>query len=67
MILIQNYNEQSTFYITSVTDARVSELKRFDDMPISLSEFGHWIAEPSAIRALEQYCEKHGHTFREVR
>lgn len=66
MILIQNYITQNTFYITSISDSTVSQLKRIDDLPISLSDSGHWIAEPSAIKALEQYCEKHGHTFTEM-
>jgi len=67
MVLIQHYNAQNTYYITSMANYHISGLRRDKGIPISrVGRQGHWIAEPSAIAALQQFADKCGHTFKEV-
>lgn len=66
MVLIQNYIAQNTFYITSLTNEQMIDLRATTATEMSRSDSGHWIAEPSAIRALSEHAKNHNHLFNEM-
>lgn len=66
MVLIQHAFAASEYFITTLTDVNIMDLRVTDAPAISRSEFGHWIAEPSAIRALSKHAKNHNHLFIEM-
>ncbi len=72
MIIIQNYMQNSQTFICSLNHEQIGEL--FFDEKIAASYPGdasktsmtHWIAEPSKIKEIIEFCEKHGHFCDEV-
>ena len=72
MIIIANYINQSELYVTTLNHKEVGEWF-FDDKCSAVypglpdeSEKTHWIAEPSKIREISEFCEKHGHLFKKA-
>lgn len=73
MIIIQNYMNQSELYVTTLNHEQIGDW--FFDEKCSASYPGipgkcdktHWIAEPSKIREIREFCEKHGHLFKLVK
>ena len=72
MIIIQNYMNQSELYVTTLNHEQIGEW--FFDSKCSASYPGmpsecektHWIAEPSKIKEMKDFCEKNGHLFKKV-
>jgi hypothetical protein len=66
MVLIQHAFAASQFFITTLTNKEIGDTAFMDLLPIKQSEFGHWIAEPSAIRRLSEHAETRNHLFIEM-
>jgi hypothetical protein len=67
MVLIQHTTAPNTFYITTLDNGTILRLRDLDELEISLSNFGHWVSEPSAILALRSYANRNNHILLEVR
>jgi hypothetical protein len=66
MILIQHAFAASQFYITTLSNEKIMDLRVTEAPAISRSDFGHWIAEPSAIRAIKEFADQNNHLFIEM-
>jgi hypothetical protein len=72
MVYIEQYDSTRSF-ITTMSNAQIAKLKEEQGLPVSRfhnpaadDEAQHWIAEPSALAAIENYAEEHGHLFSRV-
>lgn len=69
MVYIEQYNS-SRAYITSLSNAKIAELQEKMRLPVSRFYWGeeaqHWVAEPSALTALYNYAQEHGHLFTKI-
>jgi hypothetical protein len=66
MILIQHAFAASQYYITTLSNEKIMDLRVTDAPAVSRSDFGHWIAEPSAIRAIKEFADQNNHLFIEM-
>jgi hypothetical protein len=64
--------DQSELYVTTLNHEEIA--KFFFDEKCSASYPGipgkvdktHWIAEPSKIKEIDEFCERHHHMFKKV-
>lgn len=71
MIIIQNYVRQSEMFITTLSHEQVEEVFLSERCSAFIpgnnnNQITHWVAEPSAIREIEGFCNLHGHLFQSV-
>jgi len=73
MIIITNYMSESQQFATSLSHEQLSDMSSngakmsatYPEMD-SENQKVSWIAEPSALRSIAKYCDKHGHLFMSI-
>jgi len=72
MIIIEQYNA-ATRFITTLNHEQLKKIQKSTDKLSAIrggdnmtGSITHWSAEHSAIKVLNGYCERSGHTFKEI-
>lgn len=67
MVLIENSCNQGQFFATTLSQVELELIRSLNDIKLDRFEHSyHWGAEPSALRFLQEYCEKYHHGFQKV-